>query len=338
MTIPKQSISVRNSPWVAAPVWVLFLSLVGGCQFAPKTAALRWPWSKESEPVQPERVLAVWSDTILHQPNKPGVRGFGGRIYFYEKDNTEPVEIDGGLAVYVFDADKTQPHDQRPLRKFVFTAEQFATHMSRTSLGPSYSVWLPWGEVGGPPMQLSLIARFEGSEGGTTISEPTIKLLPGVPEKKVTSEAELAKRASGNFSLIQLAGHTESSEESKDEAKSSSSSRGIKTIDLPPSFQRHLQRDRDGSQASPMPADASVSGGSNNLGGLAADANTIKGVSADSLEKLRDAQETSPLTTQVIDHRTRTQQRFQANYTDAEDEIDIRKGRWIENPPRLGQQ
>ena len=176
-------------------VCLLTLVLSSGCQFAPSKFKMHWPWTKEKTVPQPERVLAVWTDTVLHQTGQAGVRGFGGRVYFYEQDKTDPIEIDGGLAIYVFDADKLQAHDQRPLRKFVFTAEQFATHMSRTSLGPSYSVWLPWGEVGGPPLRLSLIARYEGSAGGTTISEPTVKLLPGVPVRSIESEQELAQHS-----------------------------------------------------------------------------------------------------------------------------------------------
>ena len=78
--------------------------------------------------------------------------------------------------------------NQKPLRKYVFTADQFASHMSKTSIGPSYSVWLPWGEVGGPQMKLSIIARFEGVDGGTTISDPTIKLLPGIVNRDSGTE------------------------------------------------------------------------------------------------------------------------------------------------------
>lgn len=164
-----------------------------GCQFAPKKLPDAWKWGEEEKLPIPDRILAVWTDTVLHQPNQPGVRGFGGRIFFYLKDQTDPIKVDGRLAVYVFDAEDGDPMDQKPLRKYLFTADQFASHMSKTTIGPSYSVWLPWGEVGGPQMKLSIIARFEGVEGGTTISDPTIKLLPGVVKRD--SGAEKSKGA-----------------------------------------------------------------------------------------------------------------------------------------------
>ena len=116
---------------------MLLLVLTSGCQIAPKDKPAKWPWKKDKSKPLPDRMLPVWTDTVLHQPNQPGVRGFGGRIYFYEKDKTDPIEIDGSLAVYVFDADDIDVNTQKPLRKFVFTADQFNEHMSKTSIGPS---------------------------------------------------------------------------------------------------------------------------------------------------------------------------------------------------------
>ena len=191
-------ISIR----IPSPIPVLILILLScccmvGCQFAPKKLPDSWKWGEDDKPALPDRILAVWTDTVLHQPNQPGVRGFGGRVFFYLKDQTDPIEVDGKLAVYVFDAEDADPMNQKPLRKYVFTADQFASHMSKTSIGPSYSVWLPWGEVGGPQMKLSIIARFEGVDGGTTISDPTIKLLPGI----IGRESPKGEIASDNNSL-----------------------------------------------------------------------------------------------------------------------------------------
>lgn len=182
-------ISIR----IPSPVPVLILLILScccmvGCQFAPKKLPDSWKWGEDDKPALPDRILAVWTDTVLHQPNQPGVRGFGGRVFFYLKDQTDPIEVDGKLAVYVFDAEDADPMNQKPLRKYVFTADQFTSHMSKTSIGPSYSVWLPWGEVGGPQMKLSIIARFEGVDGGTTISDPTIKLLPGIVSRDSTPD------------------------------------------------------------------------------------------------------------------------------------------------------
>lgn len=217
-----------------------------GCQFAPKKMPDVWPWDKEESVELPDRILAVWSDTVLHQKGLPGVRGFGGRIYFYRKDGTDPIEVDGGMAIYVFDAEDLSPASQQPLKKFVFTPDQFASHMSKTSIGPSYSVWLPMSEVGGPQMRLSLIARFEGRDGGSTISDPTIKLLPGIPKQESLAKTKAKSPASAADSAVQQASHSESTADEKEFIPESIKrpiglNREVKTIDLPPSFQRHLQ-------------------------------------------------------------------------------------------------
>ena len=87
-----------------------------GCQFAPKKLPDSWKWGEDDKPALPDRILAVWTDTVLHQPNQPGVRGFGGRVFFYLKDQIDPIEVDGKLAVYVFDSEDADPMNQKPLR------------------------------------------------------------------------------------------------------------------------------------------------------------------------------------------------------------------------------
>jgi hypothetical protein len=123
-------------------------------------------------------------------------------------------------------------------------------------MGPSYSIWIPWDQVGGPVRNLSIVARFEGTEGGVVISEPTTKLLPGVsvPKDQPGSPSDqVAQRASGNAaesSPVQSASYIEPLLPSgKDGAAKGNANfieagmprRSSSTIDLPPSFQRRMQ-------------------------------------------------------------------------------------------------
>jgi hypothetical protein len=277
---------MRNTERRMHDLAILFVLMIlglssSGCQFAPKKMPTVWPWDKDEPKDLPDRILAVWSDTVLHQKGLPGVRGFGGRIYFYKKDSTDPIEVDGGLAIYVFDAEDLSPASQQPLRKFVFTPDQFASHMSKTSIGPSYSVWIPMSEVGGPQMRLSLIARFEGRDGGSTISDPTIKLLPGIPKQESLAKAKAEQKKSTFHSPVQQASYSEitkidSEEHPEDTKGSGGNAREVHTIDLPPSFQRHIQ------PAAPSPKDSN---------------------------SIRDfAPIESPITTEVIDSRNRSTQ------------------------------
>jgi hypothetical protein len=245
--------------------------LPSGCQFAPKKTPAGWTWSQEEKPVVPERILAIWTDTVLRQPNQPGVRGFGGRVFFYDKEQNDPIEVDGKLVVFVFDADDQDPENQKPLRKYVIDADDFAKHMSKTSIGPAYSVWLPWGDVKGPTKKLSIIARYEGRKGGTTLSDPTMKLLPGVetrnlktpdsqqgsPSDKPTAQAAsplIASQGVQRASYIQTpSAVAPDAFRAPDALQAPESGRRTQTIEVPPSFQRHFQS----ADASPGRAEAS---------------------------------------------------------------------------------
>lgn len=220
--------------------------LTCGCQpLMNKKSMIPWGNKKKEEKVVPDRILAVWTDTVLHQQGQKGVRGFGGRVYFYEKEKTDPIEVDGSLAVYAFNAEDDAIDSQKPLRKFVFTPEQLASHMSKTSIGPSYSIWLPWSSVSDPPQKLSLITRFEGVDGGTTISDPVIKLLPGIVKKTAPEKSSSTPVVDNAISMmsgdrsVQAASYVESR---PSESPDRTLKRSVETIELPPGFQRHLNK------------------------------------------------------------------------------------------------
>ena len=167
-----------HPPWrCLVRLCVFTLLLVAGCSEFDRHVNL--PWSGEDdEPTVPKSVTAMWTDTVMYKPGSPGTRGFGGRFHFFGDDTKTPVRVDGTLTVYVFSAEN-ESKSTMPEKKFVFMPEQIAQHCSESSLGPSYSFWLPWDAVGGPQRQLSLIARFEAGTGHAVLSTPAKVVLPG---------------------------------------------------------------------------------------------------------------------------------------------------------------
>lgn len=219
------------------PKVVLFLLFIG-IQCGCKGLTVRDRWFDTDRVAEvPNEILPIWTDTVLHQPGKPGIRGFGGRIYFYEQGKPNPVMVDGQLAIYAFDGDAKSPELIAPLRKYVFTPDQLTEHHGDSSLGHSYSVWIPWDKVGGESRTLSLVARFDGRNGGTAMSKSARILLPGVSLRDPFLPDEDGK--------VQLASHDETaawrdgpldavSQENPQQLLNTTS------IDLPPSFQRRL--------------------------------------------------------------------------------------------------
>ncbi len=149
-----------------------------------------WPFNKEEKPGKPDRVIASWTDTVMTKAGEPPVRGFGGRLMFYEGKNEKPVKIDGTLIVYAFDETGRDPNNVRPDRKFVFPAEVLPSFYSKSKIGHSYSVWLPWDEVGGVRKDITLIARFEPKAGPVVLSEQSRHLLPGVEPPQVAADGK----------------------------------------------------------------------------------------------------------------------------------------------------
>ena len=220
--------------------FLLCLSCLLLGQLGCKTLEVRDRWFDSDRVAEiPSEILPIWTDTVLHQPGKAGVRGFGGRVYFYEEGKPDPVKVDGQLAVYAFDGDPKSPEMVAPLRKFVFTPDQLESHHSKSSLGNSYSVWIPWDKVGGTSETLSLVARFDGRAGGTAMSKPSRMLLPGINANQPVADV----KTDG----LQLASHNE---EVVSELETGDTLLNTSSIDLPPSFQRRML-----SGISPLPVD-----------------------------------------------------------------------------------
>ena len=158
---------------------VMFLEMIAGCTQLKMPKPNVWPFATEDPPGTPTRIVASWTDTILYQPNQIPLRGFGGRLLFYAGDKPEPIKVEGTLTVYAFDEADRDPNNMRPDRKYVFTKDQIPSHYSKSKIGHSYSVWIPWDEMGGMQKDISLIARFTPEQGSVVVGEQTKHILPG---------------------------------------------------------------------------------------------------------------------------------------------------------------
>ncbi len=156
-----------------------------------------WPFG-DDKPGKPERVVAMWTDTVLTRSDTPPVRGFGGRLMFYEGKKESPIKVEGTLVVYAFDENGRDPGSARPDRKYIVTQQQLPAHYSKSKIGHSYSVWIPWDEVGGVQKEISLIVRFEPKNGAAIVGEQRRLLLPGKPPRPRTAGA-VAIPSVGNY-------------------------------------------------------------------------------------------------------------------------------------------
>jgi len=217
----------------------LTVCLLSGCQSMSLTKHLpemrlpefdlsrRIPWKAQPHDPQgvPQRVVAIWTNAVLHSTGQRPMRGFGGRVFFYSNKSDKPIKVQGQLVVYAFVEKPGQQRNSIPDRKFVFRAEELQKYYSEAELGHSYSVWLPWDEVGGEQLSVKLIARFEPASGGIIVSPASPQMLPGRMDDRGAPAA-----AQESASLEEHAGHT-----SQHAASGSSVQRA--------SYQEHLQGD-----------------------------------------------------------------------------------------------
>ncbi len=162
--------------------------LLAGCSPLDLNGNWSWPGGK-AQSRTPARVADVWTDTVLNEPGKVGIRGFGGRVMFYDERDDKPVVVEGTLTVYAFADDDADLTNSVPEKKFIFPADKLQRHYSESSIGHSYSFWLPWDEVGQRERQISLMTRFEDHNGRVVVGRPIRKTLPGRIESPEVSPA-----------------------------------------------------------------------------------------------------------------------------------------------------
>lgn len=206
----------------------LVASLVVGCAPLKLPKKLALP-TKSDKPQSPQRLTALWTDTVLVEA---GIVGFGGRLMFYGRDDEEPVVVAGELTVFAYDDTQNPGSNAAPARKFVFRSEELSKHYSKSSLGHSYSFWLPWGPVGGPKRQISLVTRFKSDAGGVVMSEMTRHFLPGAEDESAPPPTVSQKTVPALRPLdeIRQAAHAEPLEERPEPRPGMTTA----TITLPP--------------------------------------------------------------------------------------------------------
>ena len=134
----------------------------------------------------PERMAVLWSSTAMSGRDGKAIRGFGGRIYFYDKKN-KPIRVDGELTVYAFD-DSENNKQTNPDRTYKFGQDTLQRHFSTTQIGPSYSIWIPWDPAGGESKAIALLPMFKTEKGQIVRGEHTLTNLAGKSQPQSTAK------------------------------------------------------------------------------------------------------------------------------------------------------
>ena len=127
----------------------------------------------------PAKMVAIWSESTMYGPGQKPTRGLGGRIYVYNR-NHQPIKVDGELVVYAYQDEEGEGGEHvKPDRKYAFSPEELEQFYSPSEFGPSYSVWLPWDEVGGNTQSISVVPVIKTEEGQALVGDHSRNILPG---------------------------------------------------------------------------------------------------------------------------------------------------------------
>lgn len=242
---------------------ITFVAMVTGCASKPLTLTKSLPWSADKSYETPEKIIAVWTDAVYQMPGAAPTRGFGGRIYFYNRTG-DAVPVDGELIVYAFDDREPAAPTDKPTRKYAFTAEQLTRYYSQSELGASYNIWIPWDKVGGEEKQIALFPVFVDKSGKVVRGMFAYNRLPG--QRELSEEQRRGfymshKRRAGNQSKVvretgvRPASFEGPAEDDAEEEKSAQSGMVSHTIRVPRSL---AERMAAGQQQFAAPASAPV--------------------------------------------------------------------------------
>lgn len=199
---------LRRSAWVAALAVALFSS---GCslpnqgisqkQSTPEwMSAIKSPDKESIDYGKPERMAVIWTDSVATADGAASVRGFGGRVYFYDREG-KPIRVDGELSIYAFDESEGE-QKPTPDRIYRFAQSDLQSHFGETQLGPSYSVWIPWDKTGGDQKSIALLPMFKTQDNFVVKSEPSLNFLPGKNPPRLNNDPLVPYRVLGSSSSV----------------------------------------------------------------------------------------------------------------------------------------
>ncbi len=172
----------------ASPLIPLLLLLAAsGCASIPffgKTAKFEQADAKNPA----VEILTLWQCTEGPGPQGVPIRGFAGQIYFFTQNKGAPVLVNGKVRIYVFDDHGTAQEQGRPIGEYDFNSANWNARAQRSSLGPGYSVFIPYPRNDFHQATCSLRVRFVPAVGPTIYSAPSAVVLNGPPNKPLRGD------------------------------------------------------------------------------------------------------------------------------------------------------
>ncbi|WP_397568135.1 hypothetical protein [Schlesneria sp. T3-172] len=181
----------------------VMLGQIAGCATFHIPFSKKIPKASASDPVV--QILCLWQQAEGRDPDGYPCKGFSGQILFLSSKAATPVQCEGDVRIYLFDDLGTPEEQTKPLRQFDFDSGSWKIHLTETSLGPTYSVFVPYVRRGVKDANCALRVRLKPSYGQFVFSDLSNMPLNGNkkplsgPEAKPFSEEETNTEAAAEL-------------------------------------------------------------------------------------------------------------------------------------------
>ena len=162
----------------------MYLSTVGCASLHFPLGAEKMEKASARNPVV--QILCLWQPSEGRDPEGMPCRGFAGQILFLANRGSLPVQVNGDLRIYLFDDQGTSEEQAAPIRQYDFDSKSWAIHLTKGTLGPTYSVFVPYTRRGSFEAKCALRVRFSPAEGPAIFSDMAAISLDG--RKKAVTE------------------------------------------------------------------------------------------------------------------------------------------------------
>lgn len=219
-----------------------------GCQAlgSGQAASKAW-WKKSDEPLPPDapenfgeavKMDIAWKDDVLPGPDGQMQRGVGGRVHFLDKHG-KATRVNGSLTVYGFDEHNGQATSPRPDKRFHFKDEELQVVYSQSTIGHSYSIWLPW-DGQGYQRHIAVLPIFRAEDGRLLKGDHAQAVLygPENPHPISTSRHNKQRRFEENQLVERVVYQSPQAQQDVALASGSeaeASTQRVRTIDVPDS-------------------------------------------------------------------------------------------------------
>jgi hypothetical protein len=180
---------MRRLPRIVANLaYVMLACSFAGCATFHYPFDKRIPKATAGDPAV--QILCLWQQAEGRDPDGYPCKGFSGQILFLSNKAATPVQIDGEVRIYLFDDQGTEEEQTKPIRQFDFDRGSWAIHLADSSLGPTYSVFVPYVRRGVKEANCALRLRLKPKVGPTIFSDLSNMPLNGNKKPLTGPEAK----------------------------------------------------------------------------------------------------------------------------------------------------